>query len=213
MSFIKKGWDKLMGKANLEDLCLDMKLKSRELERESKRMEKQEHAERMKVKKAIEKGNKEGAQIYAQNAIRKKTQAFNFLKLSARFDAVASRLDDAARNIELTKGISKTVPQLEKAMNSMPIEKMADNMDQFERLFEDLDVRADYIANAVDSTTAQATPADQVDNLIQQVGDEHALDVAGMLQDTPLGDLDAPQAAKKTEEVDPLEARLANLRG
>ena len=51
------------------------------------------------------------------------------------------RLDDAARNIELTKGISKTVPQLEKAMNSMPIEKMADNMDQFERLFEDLDVR------------------------------------------------------------------------
>eukprot|EP00397_Hematodinium_sp_SG-2012_P020688 GEMP01021331.1.p1 GENE.GEMP01021331.1~~GEMP01021331.1.p1 ORF type:complete len:213 (+),score=52.16 GEMP01021331.1:86-724(+) len=212
MSFIRKGWDKMMGNKSLADLAFDMKLRSKELERESKRMEKQESLEKTKVKKAIEKGNKEGAQIFAQNAIRKKTQALNFLKLSARFDAVASRLDDAAKNTELTKGIAKTVPQLERAMQSIPIEKMSENMDEFERLFEDLDVRADYIANAVDSTTAHTTPADQVDALIQQVGDEHALDVKGMLQDTTLTDM-APPEAQKAEPMDPLEARLANLRG
>ena len=33
------------------------------------------------VKKAIEKGNIEGARIYAQNAIRKKTEQLNFLKV------------------------------------------------------------------------------------------------------------------------------------
>lgn len=35
------------------------------------------------VKKALEKGNKDGAMIYGQNAIRKKNEALNFLKASA----------------------------------------------------------------------------------------------------------------------------------
>jgi len=33
------------------------------------------------VKRAIEKGNIEGARIYAQNAIRKKTEQLNYLKV------------------------------------------------------------------------------------------------------------------------------------
>lgn len=37
----------------------------------------------MQVKKALEKGNKEGAMIYGQNAIRKKNEALNFLKAGA----------------------------------------------------------------------------------------------------------------------------------
>jgi len=36
------------------------------------------------VKKAIEKGNMEGAKIYAQNAIRKRTEHLNSLRLSNR---------------------------------------------------------------------------------------------------------------------------------
>lgn len=99
-------------------------------------------------------------------------------------------------------------------MNSIPIEQMAENMEQFEKLFEDLDVRSDYIANAVDSTTAQATPLDQVDQLIAQVGEEHALDVQDMLSETPMGALPTAGASTaKKEEIDPLEARLASLRG
>ena len=43
------------------------------------------------VKRAIEKGNIEGARIYAQNAIRKKTETLNYLKVSAAV-AVAPRL-------------------------------------------------------------------------------------------------------------------------
>jgi charged multivesicular body protein 1 len=35
------------------------------------------------VKRAIEKGNIEGAKIYAQNAIRKKTEQLNYLKARA----------------------------------------------------------------------------------------------------------------------------------
>ena len=39
----------------------------------------------------------EGGRIYAQNAIRKKTEALNYLKLASRLDAVVSRLDTQAK--------------------------------------------------------------------------------------------------------------------
>jgi hypothetical protein len=44
---------------------------------------------------AIQQGNNEGAKIYAQNAIRKKNEALNLLKLGSRIDAVASRVQTA----------------------------------------------------------------------------------------------------------------------
>jgi charged multivesicular body protein 1 len=42
-----------------------------------------------KTKKAIQKGNTEVARIHAENAIRQKSQALNYLRMSARVDAVA----------------------------------------------------------------------------------------------------------------------------
>ena len=39
----------------------------------------------------------DGARIHAQNAIRKKSEQLNYLRLSSRLDAVASRLDTQAK--------------------------------------------------------------------------------------------------------------------
>lgn len=47
------------------------------------------------------------------------------------------------------------------------------------------DVRAEYVSSAIESTTASATPVDLVDQLITQVAEEHALDVANLLHDAP----------------------------
>lgn len=41
------------------------------------------------MKKAIQKGNQEVARVHAENAIRQKNQSLNYLKMSARVDAVA----------------------------------------------------------------------------------------------------------------------------
>ncbi len=59
--------------------------------------EKEEKAEKLRVKKAIEKGNMEGAKIYAQNAIRKKNEQLNYMKLASRLDATVSRLETQAK--------------------------------------------------------------------------------------------------------------------
>ena len=44
---------------------------------------------------AIQKGNTEVARIHAENAIRQKNQSVNFLRMSARVDAVAARVQTA----------------------------------------------------------------------------------------------------------------------
>lgn len=73
----------------------NLKFATKELERNSKKCEKEEKAERAKTKKAIQKGNTEVARIHAENAIRQKNQAVNYLRMSARVDAVASRVQTA----------------------------------------------------------------------------------------------------------------------
>ena len=46
---------------------------------------------------ALQKGNVEGARIHAENAIRQKNQALNFMRMSSRVDAVASRVQTAVQ--------------------------------------------------------------------------------------------------------------------
>eukprot|EP01067_Filipodium_phascolosomae_P000858 Filipodium_phascolosomae@DN1609_c0_g1_i1.p1 len=199
---------------SMEDVIFNLKLKSKQMARESVKCEKQEAEEKLKVKRAIEKGNKEGARIFAQNAIRKKHESFNYLRLSSKMDAIASRLDAAHKTQTMTKELSKAVPSLQKVMESISIEEIGQSMDQFETLFQDLDVRADYVTTAIDSTTATSTPVDQVDGLIQQVAEEHAIDVSEMMTEAPIGThapkIGAPEA--RTEATANLESRLDNLR-
>ena len=68
----------------LENTLFNLKFSAKSLVRESKKCEKAEKEEKAKVKKAIQKGNTEGARIYAENAIRNKNQVFyereNFIR-------------------------------------------------------------------------------------------------------------------------------------
>ena len=73
----------------------------------------------MQVKKAIEKGNIDGAKIYAQNAIRKKTEALNYLRLASRLDAVVSRLDTQAKMNMINSSMSQIVRSLDRV--SLPL--------------------------------------------------------------------------------------------
>lgn len=58
---------------------------------------------------SLEKGNVEGARIYAENAIRKKNESLNYLRMAARVDAVASRVQSA----RMMKDVSGSAHDLE----------------------------------------------------------------------------------------------------
>lgn len=129
------------------------------------------------VKKAIEKGNIDGAKIYAQNAIRKKTEALNYLRLASRLDAVVSRLETQAKMQGVARSMGGIVKALDRALATNNIEKVAETMDAFEKQFENLDVQSQVMEGAMSAQASLATPEEDVATLLQQVADEHGLEV------------------------------------
>ena len=77
------------------DSLFQLKFCSKQLARLSKKAEKEQKTEQNKVKKALEQGNVEVARIHAENAVRKKNESLNYLRMSGKVDAVASRVQSA----------------------------------------------------------------------------------------------------------------------
>ena len=202
---------------SLEDTLIELKLSARQMTAAARRAEKDEKKARNQIKVAIQKSNHEGARIYAQNAIRHKSQALSYLQLSSRIDAVAARLDTAIRTNQISSAMQSIVGGMHHALKSMDVEKIASTMDSFEANFEDMDVRAAYMEGAMNSSTAQATPQDEVDSLMREVAESHNLELKFALDDAgtapPLQQREAESTAAATQEDSgDLAARLAALR-
>ncbi|XP_022257943.1 charged multivesicular body protein 1b-like isoform X2 [Limulus polyphemus] len=164
----------------------------------------------MKGGRAIQKNNVEGARIHAENAIRQKNQALNYLRMSARIDAVASRVQTAVTTKKVTQSMAGVVKAMDATMKSMNLEKMSALMDKFEKQFEDLDVQSSYMENSMSSTTTVTVPQNEVEGLMQQVADEAGLELNMELPQGELGSVGTSTAA--STEQDELTQRLAKLR-
>ena len=87
------------------DQLFQLKFCSKQLARLSKKAEKEQRQQEAQVKKALEKGNPDIARVYAENAVRKKNESLNYLRMSGKIDAVASRVQSAVT----MKGVSLNI--------------------------------------------------------------------------------------------------------
>merc|ERR1712002_347769 len=101
----------------MEKHLFNLKFAAKELQRNAKKCDKEEKIEKAKVKKAIQKGNTEVARIHAENAIRQKNQSVNFLRMSARVDAVAARVQTAVTMNQVTKSMAGVVKGMDATLN------------------------------------------------------------------------------------------------
>ncbi|KAJ1920122.1 hypothetical protein H4219_001495 [Mycoemilia scoparia] len=160
--------------------------------------------EKNKLKKAIQQGNEEGAQIYAENVIRKKTEALQLLKLSSRIDGVASQVQSAANRQQVMKAMGTAVRGIDNALKTMNVEKLTAITDQFQTQAEDVNVQTQYMQEAMGGAVTTMVPQDEMDLLKRQVADE-----AGIELKHKLGEAVAPQEESEDEM---LTERLAKLR-
>jgi charged multivesicular body protein 1 len=72
----------------------------------------------------MEKGLHENARIHAENAIRNKNQQTQFLRMSARVDAVAQRVQTAVTMRQVTNSMKGVVKSMDAAMKSMNLEQV-----------------------------------------------------------------------------------------
>jgi len=196
----------------MEDSLFQLKFCSKQLARLSKKAEKEQKSQEAKVKKALEQGNVEGARIYAENAVRKKNESLNYLRMSGKVDAVASRVQSAVTMKGVAKNMGSVVKSLDKAINSMELQKISAVMDKFEQQFEDLDVHTSVMEQSMGSATTTNTPASQVDDLIKAMADEAGLDVSAQLASVPTATIGESTSQAATVADDPLGRRLAALR-
>lgn len=196
----------------MDDSLFQLKFCSKQLARLAKKAEKEQKVQEKKIKKALEQGNVEGARIYAENAVRKKNESLNYLRMSGKVDAVASRVQSAVTMKGVAKNMGSVVKSLDKAINSMELQKISAVMDKFEQQFEDLDVHTSVMEGAMGSATTTTTPGDQVDDLIRAVADEAGLEVSEQLASVPTGAIGESTSQAATVSEDPLGRRLAALR-
>ncbi|MED6245880.1 hypothetical protein ATANTOWER_009543, partial [Ataeniobius toweri] len=187
----------------------NLKFAAKELQRNAKKCDKEEKVEKAKVKKAIQKGNMEVARIHAENAIRQKNQSVNFLRMSARVDAVAARVQTAVTMNQVTKSMAGVVKGMDATLKSMNLEKISALMDKFEHQFETLDVQTAQMEDTMSSTTTLTTPQNQVDSLLHEMADEAGLDLN---MELPQGQTGSVGTSVASAEQDELSQRLAKLR-
>ncbi|XP_002164330.3 charged multivesicular body protein 1B1 isoform X1 [Hydra vulgaris] len=200
------------GGNNLEKQLFNLKFAAKDLERSSKKCEKEEKAEKLKLKRAIQKGNIDGARIHAENAIRQKSQALHYLKLGSRVDAVAQRVQTAVTMKKVTGSMSSVVKSMDVALKSMDLEKVSAMMDKFEKQFEQLDVQTQVMDETMSAATTLSVPQASVDSLLQQVAEEHGLEVNLDLPQGQTGSVVSAAATDASLEQDELSVRLAKLR-
>ncbi|XP_055855815.1 charged multivesicular body protein 1b [Episyrphus balteatus] len=200
-----------MSVSAMEKHMFNLKFAVKDLERQSKRCEKEEKLEKAKAKKAIQKGNMDVARIHAENAIRQKNQAVNYLRMSARVDAVASRVQSALTTRKVTSSMAGVVKAMDAAMKGMNLEKISNLMEKFETQFEDLDVQSSVMENTMSDTTTTSVPQGDVDSLLQQVADEAGLELNMELPSGPQGST-IGASTQVSQEQDELSQRLARLR-
>ncbi|KAG9096278.1 Vacuolar-sorting protein SNF7 [Ceratobasidium sp. 370] len=202
--------------SNLEKSLFQLKFTAKSLNRQSKKAQKDENTEKAKLKKALQQGNTDGARIYASNAIRKKNEALNLLRLASRIDAVASRVETAVTMRQVTGNMTAVVKSMDKAVESMNLERISLVMDKFESQFTDLDVQTSIMEDTMQSTTAVSTPQDQIDNLMAQMADEANIELEQNMEPALAGkvaDLGVKEGKSAIREEDgQLAERLRALR-
>lgn len=109
--------------------------------------------------------------------------------------------------------MGQVVKALDKAVNTMDMQKISSVMEKFETQFEDMDVRTSVLEDAMGSATTLSTPTDQVNLLIQQVADEAGLEITDQLSKAgPVPTSIGASSVAKSENEEQLTRRLAALR-
>ena len=126
--------------------------------------------------------------------------------------ALSAKLESAHRTQEMSQQIAKSVPLLEKAMKQMDALGVAGSIGDFEKVFEDLDVKTGDMNAALDSVYSTSIDNGEVMGLLNQMKDEQVMEAGGEIN-AGAGAVANPNAsASEANEIDAMQAKLNELK-
>jgi charged multivesicular body protein 1 len=159
------------------DTIFEFKMMAKSFNKESNKAATQEKALLKKTKEAMERGDYEGAKVAAADAIRRKNDIKRYKVLSSKIETISQRLEAAYKNMTLTNSMKQLIEQMVGAAGTMDMVKINETMENFEKMFDNLDVNSEMMNQVFDNVNAGVTNETEVNQLLQQVADENNMQI------------------------------------
>jgi len=91
------------------------------------------------------------AKIYAETVIRQRKEAISVRRFGVKMSALASKIESAARTNQMSQTMKSTIPILTKAMKQMDSNGIGKDISKFEKVFEDMEVKAGEMDAALEN--------------------------------------------------------------
>merc|ERR1712156_1405184 len=199
-------------KQTLLDVSMELKMTSRQLERQSMKLEGGEKNEMKKIKDALDKNQMENAKVFAENVIRNRKEAINLRRFGVKMGALAAKLESAHCTQQISTQIQQSVPMLQKCMKQMDSLGVAGSIGSFEQVFEDLDVKTGDMNAALDNIYSTSIDNSEVMELLTAMQYQQVMEAGGEIN-AGTGAIAAPVGqAAQAQDVDDMQARLNQLK-
>jgi len=86
--------------------------------------------------------------------------------------ALAMKVESAARTQQMSEQLKNSVPALTTAMKQMEKMGVAGSVEEFEKVFEDMEVKTGEMSSALDSVMASSADPEAVNALLGEISGE-----------------------------------------
>ena len=164
-------------KPTLDETILDMKMAAKRFQIESNRAEKEKNKEIEKARNAIKKGNDEGARLFLSMAAMKQKESMQSLRMAHKMDALCTIIKGNTNSVAMMDSLNKIAPLLNAQAQNVPVEKIFNDMEKFEKSMDDILVSGKVMDSLLNANTQDSNQDLAVDNMLNQMKKEMILDV------------------------------------
>ena len=166
---------------SLEDKIFEFKMMAKSFERESSKNQIAYKKGVEKVKNLIAKGDYEKAKIAAQETIRNKNNITRYKLLSSKLSIIHQKLESAYKNQKLTDNMKQLTNTMYSFKNNMDPVKINETMNNFEQLFDNIDVNTNMMNEVFDNINDVNINDAEVNNLINDVAESNGMKIEDAL--------------------------------
>ena len=163
-----------MSEDDIIDKILDFKLHAKALTKESSKAAIKQQNSIMKAKKALNEGNMQLARTYAEEVIRFKNEAQRNKILGSKLEFIYTRLHKAYKTQQLSDTMASLVDKMRDSISKNNIENLVEMMDNFEKMFDNLDIQARLIEDVFDNVKGGSVNENEVNELINVIQETNA---------------------------------------
>lgn len=197
-------------KMDMNEMLINMKMKSKSFSRESTKAMKEKEKYYKKAKETLQKGNEEGAKMFCELAQQKHQEGMQYLRMSHRLEVMAGQIKSKSKSMEMMDSLNGLTPFLEQTAQNMPIEQMYQNLDRFSQAYDNLSVQGHILDEGIEKTMGNKNTVTNVDNMMNQLKAEVNYELTGDVNTTEVKAKDV-QNNQITQETNNFYDDLKNL--